>query len=656
MKKALLPIVLLSFAGPLGAQTSLATNAARPLSERVVAYNIDAKIDPVKHTVDATETIAYRNLTGQRLTSFPFHLYMNAFRPESSFSRETAEGGSIRQEEREYPEKRIGTIAIASITADGFGDLTRAQHFTAPDDGNMDDHTVMEVPLPHPLEPGETITFHIAFHDKFPESIARNGYKRDFMMGGQWFPKVGVFWHGAWNCHQYHATTEFFSDFGTYNVKLTVPENYTVGTTGVSTGTTRNGGSKTMSFYAEDVHDFAWAASPRFQETTETYLSSMGPVRIRVLSLQSHPEAGPRYAAILRQTMAKFEQWYGPYPYKQITVIDPEPGSGMEGMEYPTLVTGGTSWMEPTWSRLLEVTAEHEFGHQYWYGMVATNEFEEAWLDEGINSYTEVKVMESLFGKDNNMLGGRYANMGGRGTQRYEYLLAPDYDPLTRFAYKFRNANSYGGVTYGKTASALLTLEGLIGEETMREALHTYFTKYRFTHPTTDDFLREVEQTAIARHRVEAAGGISPTLRFYFHQSVYGTAMLDYAIDQAASEPVQWWKPEPKDTKNTEYLSSVIVHRKGDFILPVTVEVKFEDGSSTRLWWDGADRWKKFTFTKRGVKIASAEVDPDHIVLLDKDQFNNSYRVKPDNTAAYKLTTLMLFVEQCLSQFATWIV
>lgn len=655
MRKAL-PLALLSLAASLAAQTSLATNSAQPLAERVVAYTIDAQVDPVKHTVDATETLVYRNLTGQRLTSVPFHLYLNAFRPESTFSRETAEGGSVREEEREYPEKRIGAITIASITADGFGDLTKAQRFTAPDDGNMEDRTVMEVPLPHALEPGETITFHIAFHDKFPESIARNGYKRDFMMGGQWFPKVGVFWHGAWNCHQYHATTEFFSDFGTYNVKLTVPENYTVGTTGISTGTTRSSGRKTMSFYAEDVHDFAWAASPRFQETTETYLSGMGPVRIRVLALKSHPDAGPRYAATIRQTMAKFEQWYGPYPYKQITVIDPEPGSGMEGMEYPTLVTGGTSWLEPRWSRLLEVTTEHEFGHQYWYGMVATNEFEEAWLDEGINSYTEVKVMESLFGKDNGILGGRYANLGDRGAQRYEYLLAPDYDPLTRFAYKFRNANSYGGVTYGKTASALLTLEGLIGEATMREAVRNYFTKYRFTHPTTDDFLREVEQTAIATHRVESAGGISPALRFYFHQAVYDTAVLDYAIDQAVSEPVQWWKPEPKDTKSTDYRSTVVVHRKGDFVLPVTVEVRFDDGSSTRLWWDGADRWKKFAFTKRGVKVVSAEVDPDHIVVLDKDQFNNSYRVTPDNTAAHKLTAMMLFLEQCLSQFATWIV
>lgn len=677
MRKTLFA-ALLSLTTALGAQTSIATNSPTRLSERVVQYTIDAQIDPLKHTVDATETLAYRNITGQRLTSFPFHLYLNGFQAQSTFSRETAEGGGIRQVEREYPEHRRGEIRIASISADGFGDLTAAQHFIAPDDGNTADHTVMEIPLPHPLEPGETITFHIRFHDKFPESIARNGYKRDFMMGGQWFPKVGVFWHGAWNCHQYHATTEFFSDFGVYNVKLTVPNNYTVGTTGVSTGIIQNSGKTTMSFYAEDVHDFAWAASPHFTETTETYLSSMGPVRIRVLALKSHPQAGPRYAAILRQTMAKFEQWYGPYPYKQITLIDPEPGSAMEGMEYPTLITGGTAWWEPSWLHILEITAEHEFGHQYWYGMVATNEFEEAWLDEGINSYTEVKVIESIFGKDKGILGGTYASAGDRDLQRFEYTLAPDYDPLTRFAYKFRDERSYGGVTYGKTATALLTLEGLVGEDTMREAVHQYFTKYRFTHPTAADFLREIEKAAIANNRVGhdlahvVTGGepftgsgvdgsiapvdFAPALRFYFHQAVYGTEILDYAVDSVSTQPVEWWKPEPEDPKKTDYVNTIIVHRKGDFILPVTVEVSFDDGTRTRVGWNGADRWQRFTFQKHGVKVISAEVDPDHIVLLDKDRFNNSYQVTPRGTVTRKLTAIILFLEQCLSQVTTWIV
>ncbi len=379
---------------PLCHAQSLATNSpnGQPLSTRVTAYTIDAKLDTDKKTLDATETLTYKNLTGQPLNTFPFHLYLNAFRPESTFTRETHFNGGIRDNERDnsYPDEKRGSITISHIDADTFGDLTPTLHFIAPDDNNADDHTVAEITLPHPLAPNDSITFHITFHDKFPLSVARNGYKRDFIMGGQWFPKPGVFWHGAWNCHQYHATTEFFSDFGTFTVHLTLPRRFIVGASGVPTGEFIDAaGNKTVGFYGEDIGDFAFAASPNFTVTDGIFLSSMGPVQIHVLALRAHPRAGPRYLSIIQKTMQQFDRRYGPYPYKIVTVIDPEPGSEIGGMEYPTLFTGDTSWFEPT--HITEITAMHEFGHQYWYGMVATNEFQEAWLDEGINSYTEVK-------------------------------------------------------------------------------------------------------------------------------------------------------------------------------------------------------------------------------------------------------------------------
>ena len=228
---SILPAVLASLAvaatssSPAPAQ-SIATNSSVPLSTRVTSYNIDAHINTDKKSLDATEVLTYKNLTGQPITAIPFHLYLNAFRPQSSFTSETHFTGGIRDNERndEYPDEKLGSITVSKISADGFGDLTGAMHFTAPDDGNTQDHTVAEVPLPHPLAPDDTVTFRLAFHDQFPLSIARNGWKRDFIMGGQWYPKPGVFWHGAWNCHQYHSTTEFFSDFGAFTVHLTVPQ------------------------------------------------------------------------------------------------------------------------------------------------------------------------------------------------------------------------------------------------------------------------------------------------------------------------------------------------------------------------------------------------------------------------------------------------
>lgn len=671
------------------AQTSLATNApaGQPLSQRVVDYALDAHIDMNKKALDASETLTYRNLTGVSLSAFPWHLYLNGFQPESSFTSETHFGGGIRDNEsaNEYPENKLGSITIAHLEADGYGDLTGAMHFVSPDDGNGNDKTVMQVQLPRPLAPGDSITFHLRFHDQFPESIARNGYKRDMLMGGQWYPKLGVFWHGAWNCHQYHATTEFFSDFGTFHVRLTLPKREVVGASGVPTGDQVNAdGTQTLSFYAEDVGDFAWAASPNFTVSTRTFLGSMGPVQVRVLALKAHPGAGERYLNVLTGSLEQFDKRYGPYPYKVLTLIDPEPDSQIGGMEYPTLVTGDTSWWDPT--HVTEITAEHEFGHQYWYGMVATNEFEDAWLDEGINSYTEGNVMAALEGEETGAIDLPFANLSDRDAHYLEYIDAADYDPVVRHAWQFRNSASYGGVTYGKSSMLLKTLEGLIGKDTMDEAMRTYFMTYRFKHPSTEDFLNTIQAVAIKRGRASGIAGISqgpgpmthasaldglltaPTqpqvlvgssLTPYFQQAVYGTRILDYAVESVITGPAQWWKPD----QDKPFRSAVTLHRVGDFILPVTLEVLFDDGTRLRELWvppanesaDQNSRWKTFVYI-RNAKVVSAEIDPDHTILLDMNHFNNSYNVQPNGLPARKLTNLWVTSLQALEQFAGWLV
>jgi hypothetical protein len=657
---ALLLAALLYGSGmPARAASSIATNSPNgaPLSQRVVAYTIDARLDTGKKTLDATETLEYKNLTGQPLDTFPFHLYLNAFRPQSTFSYENHANGGIRAVEQSYPPEKIGGIEIKSISADGFGDLAPAMRFTAPDDGNTLDHTVMQVKLARPIAPNETVRFHIVFHDKFPISIARNGWKRDFIMGGQWFPKVGVFWkkstdpqgaRGAWNCHQYHSTTEFFADFGAFDVKLNVPNRYIVGASGVPTGEQSNpDGTKTLSFHGEDIHDFAWAASPNFVAADRTFQSSMGPVKLHALVLKSHLDQTERYLDILEHSMQRFDQWYGPFPYKQMTLIDPEPGSEMFGMEYPTLITAGTIWGLPDKLYVNESVTEHEFGHQYWYGMVATNEFEEAWLDEGINSYTEVKVLDSLLGNETSVVGYRAVHLSDDEMQRLGYTAAPDYDPIARFAWKYYSGSAYGGVTYGKTAIMLKTLESLIGEDTLRQALHTYFIRYRFTHPTGEDFLKTIEEVA-------AANGKSANLRPYFNQAVYGTQVLDYEVKSASSEPAYWWLPEDKDYKG-DYRTVVSLHRKGDFILPVTLELKFDDGSVVHETWDGIDRWTRYAYVGKA-QLVSAEIDPQHQIWLDKDFFNNSYVVKSHGAAGLKLSSWWAVANQLIAHFASWLV
>ena len=177
--------------GPLTIpDTTLAINSATPMSQRVVHYEIDAKYDAAKHTVDATEVLTYHNLTGQALDHFPFHLYQNAFQPNSTFVREAKAAGNRDTSYDKWEAKEYGSEDIKSLEVVGQGDLTSQIQYIQPDDGNKDDKTVVDVHLSKPVAPGDTVQFKIIFQTKFPETQARSGWKRDFVLGGQWFPKV----------------------------------------------------------------------------------------------------------------------------------------------------------------------------------------------------------------------------------------------------------------------------------------------------------------------------------------------------------------------------------------------------------------------------------------------------------------------------------
>jgi hypothetical protein len=575
--------------------------------------------------------------------------------------REAKVAGNRDTSYEKWEAKEYGSEEIKSIEVVGQGDLTGQVQFIAPDDGNKEDKTVVDLHVPKPIAPGAYVQFKIAFQTNFPETQARSGWKRDFVLGGQWFPKVGVWWHGTWNCHQYHAFTEFFADFGVYDVKLTVPQYEVIGASGVKVGEVNNAdNTKTATYHGDDIHDFAWTASPRYKVKEDgVFQGQMGPVQMRILMQPAHWGQVERHEKILRESLEHFENWYGPYPYKTITLVDPEPDSAAGGMEYPTFITGDSSWFMPKGLYMPELVVEHEFGHQYWYGMVATNEFEDAWMDEGINSYTEVKVLDSVLGKKTSIANLAGLTMGEREAQRLGFINAADIDPIAQKAYDYYSYNTYGGITYGKTASVLLTLESIVGEDTMAKAMHTYFMKYRFTHPTKEDFLKTIEEVS------------GKDLRWYFNQAIYGTQMMDYKVLNIESYPVNWSddetkgagmknagkKADKKADKDMVYRSFVWLQRKGEFVMPVDVEIVFRDGDDhlekVREHWDGVNRWTKFVYEKKA-KVVSAEIDPDHKVQIDGNDFNNSKTVEPNGKPARKLTNYWVFVTQWIGQALAW--
>jgi hypothetical protein len=623
--------------------TTSAINSAAPLSQRVVAYDMDAKYNAKAHSLDASETLTYHNLTGQPLDTFPFHLYLNAFQPISTWVREGKREATRGQDFEKWDPKSFGAEEIKSFEVVGQGDFTNQLQFIHPDDDNKDDRTVMQVHLPKPIPPDGYVQFKIKFHDQFPETLERTGWNRDFVLGGQWFPKVGVWWHGAWNCHQFHAYTEFFADFGVYDVKLTVPQYEVVGASWIEVGSVNNpDGTKTVAYHGDDIHDFAWTASPHYLIYNDTFQSSMGTVKLRIMMQPAHWGQAERHALIAKQTMERFDRWYGPYPYKTLTIVDPEPGSQAFGMEYPTFITAGSSWLMPQGLLLPEGVVEHEFGHQYWYGMVATNEFEDAWMDEGINQYTEAKVMDSIFGPSTSTINLWGITAGEENQDRLFYESVAALDPIAKNGWQYADNNSYGGITYGKTALILLTLENVIGEDTMRQAMHTYFLRYRFTHPTKEDFLKTIEEVS------------GKDLRWYFNQAIYGTQVLDFEVLKISSVPVEWYKEDLQEKPGvTEYMDNVWIHRKEDFVIPVDVEIKFDNGDKVREHWDGQDRWVRYAYQKKA-KIESVEVDPDHKIYFDRNNFNNSRTEEANSAPARKLANYWMCMSQFFAQMLAW--
>ncbi|MEM1272071.1 MAG: M1 family metallopeptidase, partial [Bacteroidota bacterium] len=407
--------------------TQADTRPDAPLSERRVSYDIDVTLDPEAKTVSGVERITWRNTGPQPVGELQFHMYLNAFKPGSTFMRESGgrhRGFEASSEDRwggvELSSLRIvdaplvpdgdllGTPALDPITAGT--ELLDEARFIQPDDSNLSDETVLSVPLPEAVAPGETVTIEIDFVSTLPEIVARTGWATSssgepFFMVAQWFPKLGVYEipgqryvpadaeTGRWSTHQFHANSEFYADFGTYRVRMTVPADYELGATGQQVSAEDLGEQRAETYWAADVHDFAWTTGANllvFEDQWED-------VQLRLLMQPEHEAQAQRHFDAAKIALDRFDAWYGEYPYPTLTLVDGVGGSN--GMEYPTLITCGTVYMLPEWARPLELVTIHEFGHQYWYGLVASNEAEEAWLDEGINSYSEVKVMEEAYGR-----------------------------------------------------------------------------------------------------------------------------------------------------------------------------------------------------------------------------------------------------------------
>ncbi|HEY3383313.1 MAG TPA: M1 family metallopeptidase [Vicinamibacterales bacterium] len=624
------------------------------LSPRNANYSIKVVLDPLARTLAGTELLTWRNITTSPTSELRYHLYYNAWRnTRSTWLREAMLSRRRRGSPSDLKEKDWGWTDVKAIRLIGLGgatpvDLTADLRFIAPDDGNPDDRTVMMVPLPRPVKPGETINVEIDWTAQIPRTFARTGGIADYFFVAQWFPKVGVLQDDGWNCHQFHAGTEFFSDYGVYDVRMTVPKGWTVGATGVQHERRDNAdGTTEHRYYQEDVHDFAWTTSPTYIVKQARFeQAGLPPVEMRLLLQPEHEGQADRHFTATRAALRYYGQWFGAYPYPHITIVDPAWQSGAGGMEYPTLFTAGTSWLAPAAVADPEGVTVHECGHQFWYAIVGNNEFEDAWLDEGLNTFSTGRTMSVAFNPNfgsRRFFGGflpyvlrdfpqtREVDEDGLASYREGAKLDAQSTPSWRYW-----PAAGGALSYSKTALWLNTLERYLGWPTLQRIMSTYFARWKFRHPKPDDFFAVVNEVS------------GRDMTWFFDQVYRSSNVFDYAIDELRSGPVtasglfdQAGRREFKAENPTRGRSrtTVVVRRLGEAVFPVDVLVTFANGEQARERWDGRDRWKMFTYD-RAVEARSAEVDSDRVLLLDINRTNNSRTLDPQGTAAATKWTL----------------
>ena len=642
-----------------------ALHAAAPVRPPVVEYGIRATLDPKTHVVDGTERIVWRNPSDDAVGELRFHLYLNAFKNNrSTFFRES--GGQLRGDRFDEKHPRVGSDRRALASDRRGADLLPRARKIQPDGNDPSDETVLAVPLAVPVAPRGEIVLDVAFRSKLPRIFARTGFVRDYHLVGQWFPKIGVYepagmrgrTAGGWNCHAFHANSEFYADFGDYDVTLSVPSEFVVGATGRQVSAKKSGARTEYRYLQENVHDFAWTADPRFvvrevrfdpardvpRGWTAAAAAELGvpesslalkPVSVRILLQPDHVDAYGRYLEGMRVGLSFYGLWFGAYPYETLTIVDPpEDGLGSAGMEYPTFVTGGTHVRLLHWPlsdvRLTEDVVIHEFGHQYFYGMIGSNEFEEPWLDEGLNTDAEYRAMELALGpRDMVRLPGGIG-AGSRAIAHAEYADTPNLDPIHRAAWAFATNATYGVNSYMKVGLFLDQLRNDVGARAYARAEREFFSRWSFRHPSTDDFFKVVRAVARAGplplperdRRRDGPSRLAGRLRVEPH--VPGRCRDLRPPRRPGDDRLQEGAAGKAQGKRKERWGSIVLFgNTGDWPHGARARLVFEDGGVVERDLPADARWVRLSISSKS-PLAWAAVDPDRRNSWDVNRLNDS--------------------------------
>ncbi len=563
-------------------------------AEDPVQYDLKATLDPDRHTVQGEGTITWRNTSREPQSELYVHLYMNAFKSDRTvYARRGT--GDLRWS---APIGTSGSIDIERFFIREMGEELWPKDATTP--GDPDDQTDIRVPLSRAVQPGERITIDIRFTTTLPWLSLRTGYAHRFFMVAQWFPKLALLLpEGRFEHFPFHRYSEFYADFGSYKVAIDLPQRFVVGAVGRKTGETQRGDRTLHTFEEQRIVDFAFTAWEDFAEKTMVTLEG---ISIRCLFPKGLEGSAQIELETARFGLDYFARAYGAYPYKTLTIVHPPewaPAAG--GMEYPTLITTGGNWYLPwTGGRFLESVTLHELAHQWFYGIVATNEHLHPFLDEGLSTFAEIDALEARYPNASASISLRNTSLSLAAVHRYRATDAPRTAPIARPASAFEDAQSYAALAYSRTAILLLSIGGAYGMDSMRRALGTYARLHRFAHPGPADLERTL------------ASELGPPAAKALHAGIYENGWVDYLAEFISS------------TNN----GSARIIRNGTIELPVDIHLIGQDGQITRVRWDASTPSIDIPYPGP-TPLQHIVVDPERRILLDDNLLNNAASRSP---------------------------
>jgi hypothetical protein len=575
--------------------------------QQKVDYSIEVTLNDQEHSLSAFETFVYTNQSSNTLDKLFIHLWPNAYKnAKTAMSKQKFRQGDFFMLWAKPSAK--GYIDSLDFKVDGTP--VTWEYYEGQED-------IAILNLPKPLKPGEKISVSTPFYVKLPSgSISRLGHVEESYQITQWYPKPAVYDAQGWHPIPYLTQGEFYSEFGSFDVKITLPENYTVGATGnlqtqseinrLNELAKQNGPEndefppssstlKTLHYKQQNVHDFGWFADKRWivrKGEMELPASKKKVTTWAMYTPGNRAEWDEEGIRSINDGLYYYSLWSGDYPYDVCTAVDGTISAG-GGMEYPNVTVIGNSGNAST----LRTVIIHEVGHNWFYGILGSNERDNAWMDEGINSFFETRTLMATRKDSVTDLGIQVGSIDIKKilglenlsysylSEELPYLIAArvgEDQPIQAPSDDYTNLN-YGGIVYKKTALAFNYLMAYLGEDEMNRCMSAYFEAWKFKHPTPADLKAIFEKTS------------GKNLAWFFDELIPTTHRVDYAL---------------KCGKEKDGSYSVKVKNHGRISSPFAVEVTRNGQTKSIVWTEGIQPGKSTRITLQAEKGDILRLNP----------------------------------------------